>query len=66
MKVLFLSDLFTHYKESLSNELLKIGVKNFELTAESNNFKNDVRFIIYSPTQKNGKKVKRDFSSYKI
>ena len=44
MKILFLSDLFTHYKESLSNELLKIGVKNFELTAESNNFKNDVFF----------------------
>ena len=64
MKILFLSDLFTYYKESLYNELLKVGVKNFELTTESNNTKNDVRFIIYSPTQKNGKKVKRDFSSY--
>ena len=64
MKILFLSDLFTHYKESLCNELLKLGVKNFELTTESNNLKNDVRFIIYSPTQKDGKKVKRDFSSY--
>ena len=64
MEILFFSDLFNYYKESLSNELKKIGIKNFELTTESNNFKNDVRFIIYSPTQKNGKKVKRDFSSY--
>ena len=31
MKILFLSDLFTYYKESLYNELLKLGVKNFEL-----------------------------------
>ena len=31
MKILFLSDLFTYYKESLSDELLKLGVKNFEL-----------------------------------
>ncbi len=61
MKVLFLSDLFTHYKESLSNELLKIGVKNFELTSESNNFKNDVRFIIYSPTKKKWEKSKKRF-----
>ncbi len=64
MKILFFSDLFNYYKESLSNELKKIGIKNFELTTETNNFKNDVRFIIYSPTKKNGKKVKRDFSSY--
>tara|TARA_Y100001933_G_scaffold187007_1_gene185978 strand:+ start:4446 stop:5396 length:951 start_codon:yes stop_codon:yes gene_type:complete len=65
MKILFLSDLFTYYKESLSDELLKLGVKNFELTTETDNYKNDICFIIYSPTQKNGKKVKRDFSSYK-
>ena len=65
MKILFLSDLFTYYKESLHDELLKLGVKNFELTTESNNLKNDVHFIIYSPTDRNGKKVKRDFSSFK-
>ena len=65
MKILFLSDLFPYYNESLSNELLNIGVKNFELTTESYNLEDDVRFIIYSPTQKNGKKIKRDFSSYK-
>ena len=52
MKILFLSDLFPYYKESLSNELLNIGVKNFELTTESKNLENDVRFIIYSPTKK--------------
>tara|TARA_B100000963_G_C22574488_1_gene647723 strand:- start:89 stop:1039 length:951 start_codon:yes stop_codon:yes gene_type:complete len=65
MKILFLSDLFTYYKESLYHELSRIGIKNFELVTESNNSKNDVHFIIYSPTQKNGKKVKWDFSSYK-
>ena len=62
MKILFLSDLFPYYNESLSNELLDIGVKNFELTTESKNLENDVRFIIYSPTKKNGKKKIKTYS----
>ena len=64
MKILFMSDLLPLYKETLTEELVKRGIKNFELSTSYYNSDDDVKFIIYSPVIKNGEKLKRDFSKY--
>ena len=65
MKILFMSDLFPLYKKTLTNELLIAGIENFELTNNINTSCENIEFIIYSPVFKDGKNVKRDFSSFK-
>ncbi len=60
-----MSDLFKYYEDRLYKELLRIGIKKFQLINDCDNCENDVNFIIYSPTLNNGEKIKRDFSNFK-
>ena len=60
-----MSDLLPFYKETLTNELEKKGIKNFKLSTNCNDSFEEVNFIIYSPVKKNGVKLNRDFSQFK-
>ena len=60
-----MSDLLPFYKETLTNELEKKGIKNFKLSTYYDNSYEEVNFIIYSPVIKNGVKLERDFSQFK-
>ncbi len=60
-----MSDLLPYYKEILTKELVKKGVKNFEISSNCDNPNEDVKFIIYSPVIRNGEKLNRDFSPFK-
>ena len=65
MQILFMSDLLPYYKETLTKELVKKGIKNFKLSTNCNDSFEEVNFIIYSPVKKNGVKLQRDFSQFK-
>ena len=65
MKILFMSDLLPYYKKIFSEELKKVGIKNFELSDNYSETDTDVEFIIYSPIMLGGKILKRDFSKFK-
>ena len=60
-----MSDLLPVYKETLTNELLEKGIKNFKLSTNYDKSDDDVEFIIYSPVIKNEVKLQRDFSQFK-
>ena len=60
-----MSDLLPYYKEILTKELEKKGIKKFEISNDYFITKEDVKFIIYSPVIKNGEKLSRDFSQFK-
>ncbi len=60
-----MSDLLPYYKEILTKELEKKGIKKFVISNDYFKTKEDVKFIIYSPVIKNGEKLSRDFSQFK-
>ena len=49
-----MSDLLPYYKETLTKELVKKGIKNFKLSTNCNDSFGEVNFIIYSPVKKMG------------
>ncbi len=65
MKILFMSNLLPYYNDTLSLELKKLGIKDFELSTNYHEYDQDVHFIVYSPVIKDGKKINRDFSKFK-
>ena len=64
MRILFMSDLLSVYDAPLRKALSELPLPEPYLSDKINEKTHEVEFIIYSPVQKDGGTVSRDFSIY--